>query len=166
MKGSERLGDGIKGSYLLSVFLDRPRRLTIGRKGTFDFPAGHYFYCGSALNGLEARISRHLRPDKKLHWHIDYLVAEARILEVWWKEGSQRLECAWAEAIATLGGEVAVRGFGSSDCRCPTHLLWVGTREELNHVHAAAFADGFTGRQAVNEKGKMKTPQDRNLESR
>ena len=144
----------MKGSYLLSVFLARPRRLTIGRKGTFDFSAGHYLYCGSALNGLEARISRHLRPDKKLHWHIDYLVAEASILEVWWKEGSDRLECTWSEAIATHGGQVAVGGFGSSDCRCPTHLLWLETREKLDRVHAAAFPGGLTGRLVVNEMGE------------
>lgn len=141
----------MKGSYLLSIYLDRPKRLTIGRKGTFDFPAGHYLYCGSALNGLEARINRHLRADKKLHWHIDYLVAEARIAEVWWKEGGERLECAWSEAIATLGGEVAVRGFGSSDCRCPTHLYWLETREKLDRVLSAAFPDGMAGGQVFNE---------------
>lgn len=139
----------MKGSYLLSVFLDRSRRLTIGRKGTFDFPAGHYLYCGSALNGVEARVGRHLRLDKKLHWHIDYLVAEARILEVWWKEGNERLECTWSEAIASLGGEVTVRGFGSSDCRCTSHLLWLESREKLGRVHAAVFPDGLTGRVVV-----------------
>ena len=144
----------MNGSYLLSVFLDQPRRLTIGRKGTLDFPAGHYLYCGSALNGLEARIGRHLRADKKLHWHIDYLLAEARILEVWWQEGSERLECVWSGEIATLGVEVAVRGFGSSDCRCPTHLHWLDTRDKLDRVCAAAFPDGLAGGHVFIGKGE------------
>ncbi len=71
--------------------------MRIGALGTFDFPRGHYVYIGSALNGLEARIARHLAgvpwqnlsPDlqsgeigkrcreihqKKMFWHIDYFL--------------------------------------------------------------------------------------------
>jgi hypothetical protein len=31
-------------------------------------------YTGSAKRGLDARIERHIRHDKALHWHIDYLL--------------------------------------------------------------------------------------------
>ena len=113
----------IKGSYILVLELEASVRLEIGRLGPYEFPAGLYLYCGSALNGLEARIRRHLRRDKKLHWHIDYLVAAAPVAQVWWQAGAERRECEWAEAIAGLGGEVVVRSFGSSDCRCPAHLM-------------------------------------------
>ena len=34
------------------------------------------------MNGLEQRVARHLRKDKKMHWHIDYLLKKAKILEV------------------------------------------------------------------------------------
>ena len=51
----------MKGSYVLVLKLEEDKRLTIGRLGTFEFPAGLYLYCGSALNGLEARVRRHLR---------------------------------------------------------------------------------------------------------
>lgn len=112
-----------KGSYVLVLVLAEDTRLTIGWLGTFEFPAGLYFYCGSALNGLEPRIRRHLRREKKRHWHIDHLTAVAPVLEVWWISDGERRECRWAKALADHGGEVVVRGFGSSDCRCPSHLL-------------------------------------------
>ena len=114
---------GAKGSYILVLDLADDTRLAIGRLGTFEFPAGLYLYCGSALNGLEARIRRHLRRDKKHHWHIDYLAAVAPVVEVWWVVDEERWECRWAEAITGQGGLVVAKGFGSSDCRCPSHLL-------------------------------------------
>ncbi|HQR50429.1 MAG TPA: hypothetical protein PKW44_02185 [Methylophilaceae bacterium] len=47
-------------SYQLAIMLDQPARLTVGRLGVFDFPAGRYVYTGSARRSLEARIARHL----------------------------------------------------------------------------------------------------------
>jgi len=123
-----------KGSYILVLYLAADARLTIGRLGTFEFPAGHYFYCGSALNGLETRIRRHLRRDKKRHWHIDYLTAVAPVVEVWWMESEERWECRWAEEIMEKGGVVVAKGFGSSDCRCMTHLLRLRCRERTAHM--------------------------------
>ncbi len=113
----------MKGSYVLVIDLVEETRLTVGRLGTFEFPAGLYFYFGSALNGLEARIRRHLRRDKKRHWHVDHLTAVAPVVEVWWVGSEERWECRWAESIVAQGGGVVARGFGSSDCRCPTHLV-------------------------------------------
>ena len=40
-----------------------------------SFKKGCYGYMGSALNGLEQRVRRHLSTQKKLHWHVDYLLA-------------------------------------------------------------------------------------------
>ena len=113
----------MKGSYILVIDLAESLSMEVGRLGTCRFPAGLYLYCGSAMNGLEGRIRRHLRQDKKLHWHIDYLTASARVSEVWWLVSGKRWECRWAEAIACMGGEAVAPGFGSSDCRCSTHLL-------------------------------------------
>jgi len=42
--------------------------------GEFDFPAGIRLH-GSAKRNFEARIARHLRQEKTLRWHIDYLLA-------------------------------------------------------------------------------------------
>ena len=127
---------GTKGSYALVLFLAEDCRLTIGRLGIFEFPAGHYLYFGSALNGLEGRVRRHLQREKKLHWHIDYLASVAEIERVWWQAGRQRKECSWAQGAVKEGGEIIARGFGSSDCRCETHLLRVKEREVLERIQA------------------------------
>ena len=62
-------------TYQLLITVSAPVRVTVGRLGTFDFPAGDYCYTGSAVRNIEARIRRHLSPLKKMHWHIDYLLA-------------------------------------------------------------------------------------------
>jgi Uri superfamily endonuclease len=61
-------------TYQLRILVLHPLRLRVGALGEFDFPAGQYLYTGSARRNLEARIARHLRRDKPLRWHIDYLL--------------------------------------------------------------------------------------------
>lgn len=134
----------LKGSYALIINLEKDARLTIGRRGTFAFPAGLYLYAGSALNGLESRVRRHLRqePAKKRHWHIDYLTAIAPVCQVWWAADNQRRECAWAGIARERGGKVVAPGFGASDCRCPAHLLALGRAADLTPLRAALL-DGL-----------------------
>ncbi|OIP01719.1 MAG: hypothetical protein AUJ96_17175 [Armatimonadetes bacterium CG2_30_66_41] len=115
------------GTYQLHLCLDQPATIEVGRLGTFDFAAGRYVYTGSALGGLEARVNRHLRADKKLRWHIDYLLAHARITRVRRFPSPDRLECALnAHVLGRRGARVPVIGFGSSDCRCSSHLVYLG----------------------------------------
>ena len=82
---------------------------------------------GSAKRGLNARIDRHKRNDKKLHWHIDFLLAakSAKVTSVDTFEFREGGECALNQSII---GEHIVRGFGASDCRngCKSHLVRVG----------------------------------------
>ena len=139
----------MKGSYILVIDLAESLSLEVGRLGTCHFPAGLYLYCGSAMNGLQGRIRRHLRQDKKLHWHIDRLTASARISEVWWLASAERWECRWAEAIARKGGEAVARGFGSSDCRCPTHLLRLEDAAGLADTRKRFYQDARAGRHGV-----------------
>jgi Uri superfamily endonuclease len=110
--------------YQLHIRLSRAVRLRIGRLGEFDFPAGDYVYTGSAKRNFEARIARHMRRDKTLRWHIDYLLdaMEARVTGV---VRAQDDEC---ELNQTCPGVVLVRGFGASDCRkgCGSHLKYLG----------------------------------------
>jgi len=113
-------------SYQLLIDVAQPLRCTIGRLGEFDFPAGRYVYTGSATRNPDARIARHLRSDKRLHWHIDYLLAApgVRVVAV---ERSRRGECALNRAVR---GRIVVGGFGASDCRagCGAHLKRLGTQ--------------------------------------
>jgi len=139
----------MKGSYILVIDLAEGLTLEVGRLGNSHFPAGLYLYCGSAMNGLQGRIRRHLRQDKKLHWHIDYLTAAARVSEVWWLVSGKRWECRWAEAIACMGGEAVVQGFGSSDCRCSTHLLRLEDAAGLADMRKHLYQNAGAGRHGV-----------------
>ena len=95
---------GARGSYALVLRLDQPTRLDVGRLGTHSLEPGTYVYCGSALGGLRGRIARHLRAEKRLHWHVDYLlrVARIRIADVWVCEAPERLECRLAAHLSSL----------------------------------------------------------------
>lgn len=99
--------------------------LEAGRLGRIRFDPGCYAYVGSAFGpgGLEARISRHLRNDKRRHWHIDYLLEWTDVVRIWTNTGNQRLECALARLLATFRGARDVTGFGASDCNCVSHLV-------------------------------------------
>jgi Uri superfamily endonuclease len=112
------------GTYVLIVRADHPLTLTVGRLGIVKLPGGLAAYVGSArgAGGLRARISRHLRADKPVHWHIDALTALAPVVAIWLRESPERLECSWAQTLAALA-TVPIPRFGSSDCKCPAHLF-------------------------------------------
>jgi Uri superfamily endonuclease len=117
---------GEAGSYVLVLHLVREAEISIGRLRTFSFPSGYYLYVGSARGpgGVEARLARHLRKRKQARWHIDYLLRETRVVEIWKASSRERLECLWARTLLRLPGARALpSGFGSSDCSCPSHLI-------------------------------------------
>lgn len=111
-------------TYQLRIRVEQPLRLSIGRLGEFDFPAGTYVYTGSARRHFEARITRHLRKEKALRWHIDYLLAASGVA-VTDVVRSDTDECALNQATA---GAMPVPGFGASDCKhgCGSHLKYLG----------------------------------------
>lgn len=116
------------GAYLLLVKVVVPLELTIGRLGQSVTPPGVYAYAGSAQGpgGLHGRITRHLRREKRRHWHIDYLTEHAPVVLVLFAEGKERQECAWAQKMLALpGARATIPHFGSSDCRlgCAAHLV-------------------------------------------
>lgn len=116
---------------MLILRLQRPATATVGRLGRFRFPAGWYAYVGSARGpgGLAARITRHLREPKPRRWHVDYLRAYARPVEIWYAVGTRKRECAWTKALSGLpGASIPVPRFGASDCRCPAHLIHFASR--------------------------------------
>jgi len=119
------------GTYVLALRLAEAQPISIGRRGEIVFPAGWYLYVGSALGpgGLPARLARHQRrlgPDKRPHWHVDYLRQRALWGGAWACASEQRQECTWAAELRRLpGAEIVAPGFGASDCRCPAHLVWV-----------------------------------------
>jgi Uri superfamily endonuclease len=117
-----------RGAYQLLIRLDRDETIPVGKLGTFEFPAGFYVYTGSAMNGLDARIARHLSKTKRFHWHIDFLLERSTIIRYAIEECSSRRECEInAATLAMPGARAIVEGFGSSDCRCRSHLVYLET---------------------------------------
>lgn len=112
-------------SYVLILKLDNACFIKVGCLGKFNFPEEYYTYAGS---GNISRIKRHLRREKRLHWHIDYLLQQAQIVEVWIGELEECL------LVEMLEGKLTpfIKGFGSSDTRKYSHLF-IGkpTREFL-----------------------------------
>ena len=118
----------MKGSYILLVELPEEQTLNIGRLGDIHFPAGYYAYVGAALGGFKSRLNRHLRKDKLPKWHIDYLLQKAAIQSIIICETDERVECAIAQTLRPQFHSVP--GFGSSDCRCPSHLFFAAEEME------------------------------------
>jgi len=123
----------MKGSYVLIIKMEHPKRIRIGRLGDIDFSRGFYAYVGSALNGLERRIERHLGKRKKTFWHIDYLLEEADVAGFFLVEGAVKSECSIAGMLSAELGSVP--RFGCSDCRCVREIV-SGTLDELERREA------------------------------
>jgi Uri superfamily endonuclease len=120
------------GTYLLLLRLDEATELEVGRLGRVAFPTGWYVYVGSALGGLGARLRRHARLAKRYHWHVDTLRAASALVAVAVRPGADRVECAVVATVAGLaGGARPAPRFGSSDCRCRSHLVHFASQPDL-----------------------------------
>jgi Uri superfamily endonuclease len=117
------------GCYLLIIELKDDLLISIGRIGKKSFKQGYYVYVGSALNGLEQRIERHLRSNKNVHWHIDYLLKHAHISDIFYKKSIYKEECDVAKLFDK--NHKSVKGFGCSDCDCESHLFY-GSKESIS----------------------------------
>ena len=135
------------GTYALLIELENPVTVEVGRLGSIEFRRGWYAYVGSALSGVAARVGRHLRQRKKLHWHVDYLLDKGRLSEVTWALSDKRLECRIADGLLQHGF-CSVPGFGASDCRSASHLFFSPSRKTLRAEIAHVFSSvGLTPNQ-------------------
>lgn len=147
------------GTYILILKASRSRRIRVGRLGELRVRPGFYLYVGSAFGpgGLKARVERHLRADKRLHWHIDHLRRATEIVEVWWSGDPQSREHEWAGLLSSWPElETPMPGFGASDCRCPTHLFFARERVSDQSLRALGRSTGsrapFGARNALPER--------------
>lgn len=112
------------GNYCLIISLKAGLKKKVGSLGLLSFSKGYYIYIGSAKSNMDKRLARHSRKEKKLHWHIDYLLGSPysvlkTIYSKSWKKGG---ECETAEGLKDK--LKSIDGFGSSDCRCNSHLYY------------------------------------------
>ena len=112
-----------EGIYIAVFDLSERRRIQVGKLGCFWFEPGLYLYVGSAQQNLPARLERHSRSAKPLRWHIDYLSTKAHMIGTMIVPGPRERECELAAELSRIC-ELAVAGFGASDCRCGGHLFY------------------------------------------
>lgn len=129
------------GAYVLEIALDRPLAFKAARlRGTL--PPGAYGYAGSACGpgGLRARIARHLKRDKPIHWHADRITVAGHVTGIAFAETAHECDLA-ARLTALPGAAIPLAGFGSSDCRrCEAHLVRLPDAMPLAAVMTAAPA--------------------------
>lgn len=113
------------GAYLLVIKLEAPMRISRPAAQAGGLEPGWYVYAGSARGrgGIEARLRHHFRRKKGGHWHIDQLTPRASQMTAFAVPGGDECDLA-GRLSASFAFDVAVPGFGSSDCPiCPSHLL-------------------------------------------
>ena len=79
-------------------------------------------YVGSAMNGLSARISRHVKRRKNKRWHIDYLLDIASNIVSVPIVSATNIEFNIAKLVSDSYVPYA-KGFGASDSPMDTHLF-------------------------------------------
>jgi len=144
----------MRGSYILVIEMRRPTSIGIGSLGNLYFDRGYYCYVGSAMGkgrSLETRISRHLIGEKKLRWHVDYLLSskESEIVLILCFKGKRRMECELARKLSRFASSFVPK-FGSSDCKCKSHLFYFSDHYKL----CDALASLSTARAKIAMTGK------------
>ncbi|WP_346911312.1 DUF123 domain-containing protein [uncultured Roseibium sp.] len=120
------------GTYGLLLRLAEPVTLGLARLGNPVLAPGLYLYCGSANGpgGVRARLGRHLRRDKAVRWHIDYLSGVAA--EIAGLVVPEATECDLrqkASAVLKAGGAGSgIRVFGLQGLSGPSPAAGAVTR--------------------------------------
>ncbi len=131
----------ISGSYVLVFRLWESIQVRVGALGLINFQSGFYLYVGSAMGGrLLQRVHRHIKPpkDKKIHWHLDYLLETAAhttsLEKILLYPSMERWECELAKIIGQKSNG-KIEGFGSSDCKCASHLFYCTPNNVFSLLH-------------------------------
>ena len=135
-----------KGTYVLFLRFDKPVEAEVGSLGRISLEAGTYCYTGSAMGGLDQRISRHLSHEKNKRWHIDFLTTVCGDMTAYEHEGTDISECDLADRLLSIGGTPAAKGFGCSDCGCQTHLFRVDRERTVKALEGLCMTVFFDRR--------------------
>ncbi|HEQ99847.1 MAG TPA: GIY-YIG nuclease family protein [candidate division Zixibacteria bacterium] len=115
------------GIYQLLIELPEAETIAVGSLGEIFFAEGLYIYTGSAEKNLRERIARHFRKEKAFHWHIDYLLKYGEITAYSLQPYEPGLECSTnLDSLSSYRDAKSISGFGSSDCDCDSHLIFIG----------------------------------------
>ncbi|MHA1784604.1 MAG: GIY-YIG nuclease family protein [Candidatus Helarchaeota archaeon] len=112
--------------------LKNEENIHVGSLGILNLKKGFYIYIGSAMNGLESRVKRHLSKRKKIHWHVDYLLENSEIVQIYIKDNGLKEECNTAHKFHEIFKNIPK--FGSSDCKCQSHLFYSENLQEVKNL--------------------------------
>lgn len=126
-------------TYCLIIQLSQDSTIKVGKLGEMDFKKGYYVYVGSALNSIDSRVRRHLSKEKKLFWHIDYLLnsPNSDVKEVILERSPEKWECDVAMEISKKG--TSTDKFGCSDCKCSSHLFYFEKKKAAENACLYSF---------------------------
>jgi Uri superfamily endonuclease len=130
----------IGGTYILIMNVVDDLYVKIGCLGRHELKKGIYIYVGSARGpgGLKARIYRHLKLNKKVRWHIDYLTVnpKVKIKAIFYLESRALLETVIAKKLFNDDFfEGVVKGFGCTDKRSSyTHLYKLKSTSSIEEL--------------------------------
>ena len=129
--------NNLKCKYFTYAFVFRVQNhfsCTIGKLGTHRILSGFYVYVGSARKGIMNRLQRHVRKNKKVRWHIDYLTTSEQCHPYGAMLLSKYSECDLNKKVSLIpGAKITIKGFGASDCtkRCEGHLHCFALNPEI-----------------------------------
>ncbi len=118
---------GLYGTYLLFIHISEDITI-VRRKQPIELTKGNYIYVGSAFGagGLASRLHRHVRKQKKKHWHIDQVTMHkaSEIIGIAISI-NQKKECELYKLLSKIDGFSPIPGIGNSDCKnkCESHFL-------------------------------------------
>jgi Uri superfamily endonuclease len=135
-KRTKAQNDIVKGAYVLILWLASAKDVTVGKLGIISFVQGFYAYVGSAMGAAGfKRVERHLDISagrrKTQKWHIDYLLTVSEVIETIEIATKERIECGIAHNLGRNPSLACIGGFGSSDCKCSSHLFYSSRLSDL-----------------------------------
>jgi len=159
----------MKGAYVIILWLASAKDVTVGKLGTIAFAPGFYAYVGSAMGAAGfKRVGRHLDVSagrlKTQKWHVDYLLAVSEVFETIEIATQERIECSIARNLGESSSLACIGGFGSSDCRCYSHLFYSHRFNDLEdavnrlfyspcpEILGALSKEGCDGREIVRKR--------------
>ncbi len=134
----QKITNSNSGIYILELYSPFSFNLSIKKFKEYELPPGYYYYIGSAQKNLFQRLSRHFRRDKKVHWHIDYLTTNKKIIleeaYIIYNASKNEEEFLASKFPTFFNTEILLKGFGNSDTkRTITHLFYKSKKIPYNH---------------------------------
>jgi Uri superfamily endonuclease len=132
---NEIIGLVLRGVYVLLISVSDRVQIGVGALGLINLEPGMYAYVGSGRgsnsSSIEGRLSRHCRNYKKKHWHIDYILKDPKVklkVAIYSKSRAAK-ECNLVKMICNYESAFGIKDFGSSDCSCVSHLIFLNLQE-------------------------------------